>query len=325
MAAGANLLAIGIDDVRAAAERLRGVAHRTPVLRSRTLDERCGGEVHLKAENLQRTGAFKFRGAWNAVSALEPRTGVVAASSGNHAQALSLAAALHGTQAVILMPRDAPASKRAATEGYGAEVIEYDRYGDDREALTTAVARDRGLTLVHPYDEPLVMAGQGTAGLELAEEVAGLDIVLVPVGGGGLISGVATAVRALQPAARIVGVEPEASDDTRRSLRAGRRETVSVGRTIADGQQLATPGEKTFPVISAIVDDVVTVTDADIARTMRFLFERLKVVVEPSGASALAALMAGHVALEGRRAGVVLSGGNVDAARFITVMAEHAG
>ncbi|MDX6722532.1 MAG: threo-3-hydroxy-L-aspartate ammonia-lyase [Solirubrobacteraceae bacterium] len=325
MAAGANSLAIGIADVRAAAERLREVAHRTPVLRSRTLDERCGGEVHLKAENLQRTGAFKFRGAWNAVSALEPRTGVVAASSGNHAQALSLAAALHGTQAVILMPRDAPASKRAATEGYGAEVIEYDRYGDDREALATALSRDRGLTLVHPYDEPLVMAGQGTAGLELADEVAGLDVVLVPVGGGGLISGVATAVRALQPAARIVGVEPEASDDTRRSLRAGRRETVSVGRTIADGQQLATPGEKTFPVISAIVDDVVTVTDADIARTMRFLFERLKVVVEPSGASALAALMAGHVALDGRRAGVVLSGGNVDAARFSTVMAEHAG
>ena len=325
MAAGANSLAIGIADVRAAAERLREVTHRTPVLRSRSLDERCGGEVHLKAENLQRTGAFKFRGAWNAVSALEPRTGVVAASSGNHAQALSLAAALHGTQAVILMPRDAPASKRAATEGYGAEVIEYDRYGDDREALATGVSRDRGLTLVHPYDEPLVMAGQGTAGLELAEEVAGLDIVLVPVGGGGLISGVATAVRALQPAARIVGVEPEASDDTRRSLRAGRREHVSVGRTIADGQQLATPGEKTFPVISALVDDVVTVTDADIARTMRFLFERLKVVVEPSGASALAALMAGHVALEGRRAGVVLSGGNVDAARFSTVMAEHAG
>ncbi|MEA2248728.1 MAG: threo-3-hydroxy-L-aspartate ammonia-lyase, partial [Solirubrobacteraceae bacterium] len=180
----------------------------------------------------------------------------------------------------------------------------------------------RGLTLVHPYDEPFVMAGQGTAGLELAEEIPGLEVVLVPVGGGGLISGVATAVRALQPSARILGVEPEASDDTRRSLRAGRRERVTVGRTIADGQQLATPGEQTFPVISALVDDVVTVSDDEIARTMRFLFERLKLVVEPSGASALAALMAGRVSLEGRRAGVVLSGGNVDAARFCAVMAD---
>jgi threonine dehydratase len=281
--------------------------------------------VHLKAENLQRTGAFKFRGAWNAVSALEPERGVVAASSGNHAQALSLAASLQGTQAVILMPQDAPASKRAATEGYGAEVIEFDRYQDDREALAAALARDRGLTLVHPYDEPFVMAGQGTAGLELAEEVPGLEVVLVPVGGGGLISGVATAVRALQPSARILGVEPEASDDTRRSLRAGRRERVTVGRTIADGQQLATPGEQTFPVISALVDDVVTVSDDEIARTMRFLFERLKLVVEPSGASALAALMAGRVSLEGRRAGVVLSGGNVDAERFCAVMADAPG
>jgi threonine dehydratase len=325
MAAGRDTPAIGIDDVRAAAERLHDVAHRTPVLRSRALDERCGGAVHLKAENLQRTGAFKFRGAWNAVSALQPAHGVVAASSGNHAQALSLAASLHGTRAVILMPKDAPASKRAATEGYGAEVIEFDRYQDDRDALAAAVARDRALTLVHPYDEPLVMAGQGTAGLELAEEVAGLDVVLVPVGGGGLIAGVATAVRALQPSARVVGVEPEASDDTRRSLLAGRRERVTVGRTIADGQQIPTPGEQTFPVISALVDDVVTVSDAEIAETMRFLFERLKLVVEPSGASALAALMAGRVALEGGRAGVVLSGGNVDTARFCTLMADPPG
>jgi threonine dehydratase len=324
VAGHASSLPIGIGDVHAAAERLLGVAHRTPVLRSRALDERCGGEVHLKAENLQRTGAFKFRGAWNAVSALKPSRGVVAASSGNHAQALSLAAALHGTQATILMPQDAPASKRAATAGYGAQVIEYDRYGDDREALASALARDRGLTLVHPYDEPLVMAGQGTAGLELAEEVPGLEAVLVPVGGGGLISGVATAVRSLQPGVLVIGVEPEASDDTRRSLRAGRRERVTVGRTIADGQQLATPGEKTFPVISQLVHDVVTVTDAEIAGAMRFLFERLKLVVEPSGASALAALLSGRVALEGRRAGVVLSGGNVDAVRFCTVMADHA-
>ncbi|MEA2267999.1 MAG: threo-3-hydroxy-L-aspartate ammonia-lyase [Solirubrobacteraceae bacterium] len=325
MATRRDALPIAIDDVRAAARRLEGVAHRTPVLTSRTLDRRCGGRVFLKAENLQRVGAFKFRGAWNAVSALAPPGGVVAASSGNHAQALALAAALHGTRAVILMPRDAPASKRAATEGYGAEVLEFDRYTDDREALAGAVARERGLALVHPYDEPLVMAGQGTAGLELAADVEDLDVVLVPVGGGGLLSGVATALRATQPRARIVGVEPEASDDTRRSLHAGRRERVTVGRTIADGQQLAEPGERTFAVVAALVDDVVTVTDAEIVDAMRFLFERLKVVVEPSGASALAALMAGRLTLAGGRAGVILSGGNVDAARFAALMAGAAG
>src|SRR4051794_25921975 len=245
-------LAIGIDDVRAAAERLRGVAHRTPVLTSRTLDERCGGRVFLKAENLQRIGAFKFRGAWNASSPWRPARGVATASSGNHAQAVALAAALQGTRAVILMPEDAPPSKRAATEGYGAEVLEFDRYADDREALVRELARERELTLVHPYDEPLVMAGQGTVGLELAEDVEDLDLVLVPVGGGGLASGVATALRAMQPRARIVGVEPEASDDYVRSLRAGRRETITVGRTIADGQQLNVPGELTFPVIAAL-------------------------------------------------------------------------
>jgi threonine ammonia-lyase medium form len=317
-------LAISIEDVRAAAARLRGVAHRTPVLTSRTLDERCEGRVALKAENLQRAGAFKFRGAWNAVSALSPQRGVAAASSGNHAQALALAASLHGTRATILMPHDAPASKRAATQAYGADVVGFDRYTDDREALAGALARERGLTLVHPYDEPLVMAGQGTVGLELLEDAGDLDVVVVPVGGGGLISGVATAVRALRPQARVVGVEPEASDDTRRSLRAGRRERVTVGRTIADGQQLPTPGELTFPVVSALVEDVVTVSDDELVTAMRFLFERLKVVVEPSGASALAALLAGRVDVGGQRAGVVLSGGNVDAARFAELMGAAA-
>jgi threo-3-hydroxy-L-aspartate ammonia-lyase len=318
---GTEPLAIGPADVHAAAERLRGVAHRTPVLTSRTLDERCGGRVFLKAENLQRIGAFKFRGAWNAISALAPENGVCTASSGNHAQAVALAAALQGTRAVILMPKDAPPSKRAATEGYGAEVLEFDRYEDDREALVRDLARERGLTLVHPYDEALVMAGQGTVGLELAEDVADLDLVLVPIGGGGLASGVATALRATQPRARIVGVEPEASDDTVRSLRAGRREAVTVGRTIADGQQLNIPGELTFPVVAALVDAIVTVSDEEIVAAMRFVFERMKVVVEPSGASALAALMAGRVTLDGGRAGVVLSGGNVDAARFAALMA----
>ncbi|MEA2380440.1 MAG: threo-3-hydroxy-L-aspartate ammonia-lyase [Solirubrobacteraceae bacterium] len=315
-------LPIGIDDVHAAAERLRGVAHRTPVLTSRTLDERCGGRVFLKAENLQRIGAFKFRGAYNAVTALAPERGVATASSGNHAQAVALAAALHGLHATILMPKDAPPSKRAATEGYGAEVLEFDRYADDRDAMARDLAAERGLTLVHPYDEPFVMAGQGTAGLELLAEVADLDVVLVPLGGGGLLSGVATAVKALRPGARVIGVEPDASPDTQRSLRAGRRERVEIGRSIADGQLLPEPGEQTFAVISALVDDVVTVSDEEIVETMRFLFERMKVVVEPSGASALAALLAGRVALDGARAGVVLSGGNVDAARFASLVAS---
>ncbi len=313
-------LAISADDVRAAAARLRGVAHRTPVLTSRTLDERCGGTVLLKAENLQRAGAFKFRGAYNAVSVLAPERGVVAASSGNHAQALALAARLHGTGATILMPHDAPASKRAATEGYGAEVIGFDRYEDDREALARRIAEERGLDLVHPYDEPLVMAGQGTAGLELAQDAGDLDLVVVPVGGGGLIAGVSTALRGERPGVRIVGVEPEASDDTRRSLHAGRRERVTVGRTIADGQQLPTPGERTFPIVQALVEDVVTVSDAEIATTVRLLFERLKIVVEPSGASALAALLSGRVEPAGGRTGVILSGGNMDAVRFADVM-----
>src|ERR687883_302342 len=303
MATPTARLPIAIDDVRAAAARLRGVAHRTPVLTSRTLDERCGGRVLLKAECFQRVGAFKFRGAYNAVTALAPERGVATASSGNHAQAVALAAALNGLHATILMPKDAPPSKRAATEGYGAEVLEFDRYRDDRDAMAREVAAERGLTLVHPYDEPLVMAGQGTAGLELASDVDDLDVVLVPLGGGGLLSGVATAVKALRAGARVVGVEPEASPDFRRSLAAGRRERVEIERSICDGQLLPEPGERTFAVVSALVDEVVTVSDAEVVVTMRFLFERMKVVVEPSGASALAALIAGHVPFEGGRAG----------------------
>jgi threonine dehydratase len=245
---------------------------------------------------------------------------VCSVSSGNHAQALALAAREHGAHATILMPRDAPASKRAATEGYGAEVLEFDRYTEDRDALVRQLAAERGLTLVHPYDEPLVMAGQGTVGLELAAEIEDLDVVLVPCGGGGLLSGVATAIKALRPTARIVGVEPQASDDTARSLRAGERVTVEVRPTIADGQQLPTPGERTWPVIRALVDDVVTVSDAEIVEAMRLLFERVKVVAEPSGATALAALLAGRVELRAGTVGVVISGGNVDAARFASLV-----
>ncbi|MGI9185199.1 MAG: pyridoxal-phosphate dependent enzyme [Solirubrobacteraceae bacterium] len=324
---GANApRSIEIDDVYAAAARLDGVAHRTPVLTSRTLDAVSGARVLLKAEIFQRGGAFKFRGAYNALAGLPEEVrarGVCAVSSGNHAQAVTLAAGLHRTRAVILMPHDAPALKRAATEGYGASVVSFDRYREDREALVRTLAAERGLALVHPYDNHDVMAGQGTVALELLEQagVVGLDALLVPVGGGGLISGCATVVAALAPGCRVIGVEPEASDDVARSLAAGHRVRVEVGRTIADGQQTPTPGDLTWPVIERRVDSVVTVSDAQILDAMRLLFERLKLVVEPSGACALAALLAGVVRLPGARVGVVLSGGNIGAAGFGALMA----
>ena len=318
---------IGLDDVRAAAARLDGVAHRTPVLTSRALDAMVGATVLLKAETFQRGGAFKFRGAYNAVSSLAPDArdrGVCAVSSGNHAAAVTLAAGLCGTRAVILMPSDAPALKRAATEGYGAEVVEFDRYRDDREALARSLAAERELTLVHPFDNPMVMAGQGTVALELLDQAgpAPLDALVVSVGGGGLISGCATAVSALMPGARVIGVAPEASDDVARSMASGRRERVTPGRTIADGQQTPTSGELTWPIIQALVHDVVTVTDAQIVAAMRVLFERCKLVVEPSGACALAAVLAGAVPVAGQRVGVVLSGGNIGADAFAALMAS---
>jgi threonine dehydratase len=312
-----------LDDVRRAAARLDGVAHRTPVVTSTTLDDLVGAEVQLKAEGLQRAGAFKFRGAYNAVSSLsagELAAGVLAASSGNHAQAVALAARLCASSATILMPFDAPAGKRAATEAYGATVIGYDRYADDREQLLAELAAQRGQRVVHPYDDPLVMAGAGTTALELLEDAGELDLLLVPVGGGGLISGCATVVKALSPSTRVVGVEPLASDDVARSKASGRRERVVVGTTIADGQQLPTPGARTWPVIDALVDDVVTVSDEQIVAAMRLLFERLKVVAEPSGASALAALLGGALHEAHSRVGVVLSGANVDAARFASLV-----
>jgi threonine dehydratase len=314
-----------LDDVRLAAERLRGVAHRTPVITSRTLDGLLGAHVHLKVEAFQRGGAFKFRGAYNAVSSLAADAlaqGVCTASSGNHAQALALAAELCRTRAVILMPSDAPAVKRAATEGYGAQVIPFDRYADDREQLVRELAAERGLTLVHPYDNPRVMAGQGTVALELLEQVNGtLDALVVPVGGGGLIAGNAVPVKALSPQTRVIGVEPAASDDVARSLASGRREHVPVGHTIADGQQTPAPGELTWPVIQKHVDEVVTVSDAQIVDAMRMLFERCKVVAEPSGACALAAMLAGIVRVEGMRVGVVVSGGNIGVRAFGELMA----
>jgi threonine dehydratase len=311
---------ISFDDVQAAARRIDGVAHRTPVLTSRALDETTGATVLLKAENLQRVGAFKFRGAYNAVASLsdaERARGVATVSSGNHAQALSLAARLHGIPAVILMPEDSPAGKLAATEGHGAEVIRFDRYAQDREQLLADLVAERGLVPIHPYDDERVMAGQGTVALELIEDAGPLDLLLAPIGGGGLISGCATVAKA--NGIRVVGVEPEAGDDVKRSLEAGERVRIEVPRTIADGQQLPTPGELTFPVIAERVDEVVLASDCEIVDAMRFLFERLKTVAEPSGACALAALMAGRVS--GARIGVVISGGNVTAERFAELLA----
>jgi threonine dehydratase len=318
-------LAIGPADVERAAARLAGVAHLTPVLTSSTLDERVGGQVFVKSETFQRMGAFKFRGAYNAVSSLgadDLARGVCAVSSGNHAQAVALAARLCGTRAVILMPSDAPSLKRAATEGYGAEVVEYERYGEDREELVHELAAERDMLLVHPFDNVEVMAGQGTVALELLDEVDALDVLLVPVGGGGLIAGCATVCAARSAGTRVVGVEPEAGDDVARSLAAGERVRIHVGRTIADGQQAATAGELTWPIIAKLVSAVVTVSDQEIIAAMRFLFERMKLVVEPSGACAFAALLAGRIAVEGRRVGVVLSGGNIGADAFGRLLAS---
>jgi len=310
---------ISLQDVERAARRLEGVANRTPVLTSRTLDERAGAAVFLKAESLQRAGAFKFRGAYNAISQLE-ESGVAAFSSGNHAQAVALAARLLGKQATILMPLDAPPAKVEATRGYGAEVVTYDRYSEDREALGRALAEERGLPLVPPYDHPGVMAGQGTAALELLDEVGGLDLLIVPVGGGGLIAGCATAV---DGRARVVGVEPDAGDDTRRSLAAGERVEIEVPRTIADGLQATAPGRLTFGVNRERVDGIVTVSDEEIVEAMAFLFDRMKLVTEPSGAVGVAALLAGRVA--GRRIGVIVSGGNVGIERFCELLATSPG
>jgi threo-3-hydroxy-L-aspartate ammonia-lyase len=297
------------------------------VLSSRTLDERVCARVYLKAECLQRSGSFKFRGAYNKIASLadgERERGVVAFSSGNHAQAVALAARLLGTRAVIVMPQDAPALKLDATRGYGAEVVTYDRYSEDREAIGARLAEERGLVLVRPFDDPLVMAGQGTAALELLEDAGDLDLLLAPVSGGGLIAGCATIVKERCPGARVVGVEPEAGDDYRRSLEAGRRVSVPIPDTIADALQLTMPGELTFEVNQRLLDGVATVSDAELVDAMRFLFERMKVVAEPGGAAAVAALLAGKASVEaGSRIGVILSGGNIGADRFAELVATR--
>ena len=319
---------IGLADVRAAAVRLTGHATRTPVLTSRTLDALTGSQVFLKCENFQRVGAFKFRGAYNAVSALPPEQlarGVAAYSSGNHAQAVGLAARELGTRAVILMPEDAPASKVAAVKAYGAEVVNYDRYTQDRAVLAEVMARDRRLALVPPYEHADVMAGQGTVGLELLEEVGPLDAILAPIGGGGLMAGVATAATGLQPGITMIGVEPEFGDDQRRSLLEGDRVRIPIPRTIADGLAIDIPGELTFSVNRRLVNEIVLVSDAQILDAMRFLFDRMKLVVEPSGAATVAALLSGQVELPGKRVGLVISGGNIDVQRFVALLGTSVG
>lgn len=327
MAAGSTpARAIGIDDVKRAAQRLKGASLVTPVITNPVVDEWAGCEVFMKAENLQVTGAFKFRGAYNAVSALsaeELSNGVVAFSSGNHAQAVALAATMCGSSATIVMPSDAPAEKIAGTKANGASVVHYDRYEEDRDAIAAEIAADEQRALIVPYDNPLVIAGQGTAGLELTEQVADLDALFVCVGGGGLLAGCATVFEALSSATKIYGVEPAAGNDHALSQAAGERVRIDIPRTIADGQQVAVPGELTWPINDALVEAFPLVSDDEIVATMRLLFDHAKLVVEPSGASALAAVLhRKDLGLEGKRVAVTLSGGNIGFDRFQALLGD---
>jgi threonine dehydratase len=315
------------DDVEAASERLRGIAHRTPVATSRTLDERLSARLFLKCENLQRAGAFKFRGAYNATAKLAPAErarGVLTYSSGNHAQAIALACRLLGAPATIVMPQNAPAAKRRATEGYGARIVAYEPATAKREEIAEALRRESDPVLIPPYDHADVIAGQGTAVRELLQEAGGLDLLLVPCGGGGLLSGSALSARALAPGCRVVGVEPELADDATRSFRTGTLHTVSNPKTIADGARTPSLGTLTFPLVRQNVDDMATVSDDDLVRAMRFVWERMKLVVEPTGVLGLAAALAGKVAVKGKRVGVILSGGNVDLAFALELFGKDA-
>jgi threonine dehydratase len=320
-------LPVSYADVQAAARLLEGNAHRTPVVTSRTVDARTGAHVFFKCENLQRAGAFKFRGAYNALanlSAEQKRAGVVAYSSGNHAQAVALAGSLLGVPATIVMPSDAPQVKVDATRGYGAKVVLYDRAHDDREAIAAGLARDRGVTLIPPFNHPHIVAGQGTAAYELFEETGPLDFLLVPCGGGGLLSGCAIAGAALSSGVRTIGVEPAAGDDVMRSFRSGTIQSVHNPDTIADGARTSAPGSITFPLIMHYVADILTVDDSELLRTMWYLWERLKVVVEPTGALGAAALLEGKLDVRAKRVGVVLSGGNADVKQLAALkMSTH--
>jgi threonine dehydratase len=302
-------------DVESAAQQIAGAAHRTPVATSRLVDDRAGAHIFFKCENLQRGGAFKFRGAYNALSRLsgdEARRGVVSFSSGNHAQAVALAGQVLDIPRVIVMPSDAPAVKRIATQGYGGEVVLYDREREDREEIGRRLARERGLTLVPPYDHPHIIAGQGTAAGELFEDVGPLDFLFVPCGGGGLLSGSAIAARTLSPDCKVIGVEPAAGDDANRSFRTKQLHTVHNPKTVADGARTPSLGKLTFPLVLEYVGDMAAVDDSTLLRTMFYLWERLKLVVEPTGALGAAAALEGTQPIRGKRVGVILSGGNVD-------------
>jgi threonine dehydratase len=310
-------------DVLAAAERLKGNAHRTPVMSSRTMNREIGAELFFKCENLQRMGAFKFRGAFNALSrfdAQQRKAGVVTFSSGNHAQAIALSAALLGIPATIIMPNDAPAAKMAATRGYGGKVVTYDRYSEDREQIGRDLAQQHGLTLIPPYDHPDVIAGQGTAAQELFEDAGELDALFVCLGGGGLLSGSALAARALAPRCKIYGVEPEAGNDGQQSFRSGAIVHIDTPKTIADGAQTQHLGAYTFAIIRRDVDDILTASDAELVDCMRFFATRMKLMVEPTGALGLAAARAMKAQLHGQRVGVIISGGNVDLERFCALL-----
>ena len=311
-------------DVVAAAARIAGHAHHTPVLRSSTADARVGASVFFKCENFQRMGAFKFRGAFNALSRFDHAqraAGVIAFSSGNHAQAIALSARLLGMPAVILMPLDAPQAKIDATRGYGGEVILFDRFTQDRETLTRNVATERGMTLIPPFDHPDVIAGQGTAAKELFDEVGELDYLFVCTGGGGLLSGCALAARALSPSCKLIGVEPEAGHDAQQSLRSGAIVRIDTPKTIADGAQTQALSPMTFAIIRRDVEDILTVTDAQLVSAMRFYAERMKLVVEPTGCLSYAAVCHGGLPLQGKRVGVIVSGGNVDLPRYAQLLA----
>jgi len=317
--AAAEPLAVTFADVEAAAARLAGIAHRTPVMTSRTADERAQGKCFFKCENLQRGGAFKFRGAYNTIATLnaeERRCGVIAYSSGNHAQAVALAGRLQGVAATIVMPKDAPASKVSATREYGGEIIFYDRYSENREEICARLAADRDLSIVPPFDHPRVIAGAGTAARELFELIGELDVLLVCLGGGGLLAGSALAARALSPRCRVIGVEPEAGNDGQQSFRAGRIVRIPVPRSIADGALTTSLGAHNFPIIRALVDDIVTVSDAMLVDAMKFFAERMKMVVEPTGCLGAAAALSRRFHQPGERVGVLISGGNIDLAYY---------
>ncbi|MDG0024584.1 threo-3-hydroxy-L-aspartate ammonia-lyase [Trinickia sp. Y13] len=314
-------------DVEAAASRIAGVAHRTPVQTSRTLNEMIGAEVFLKCENFQRMGAFKFRGAFNALSKFSPeqrKAGVVAFSSGNHAQGIALSARILNIPATIVMPHDAPAAKVAATKGYGANVVVYDRYAEDREAIGRRLAEEYGLTLIPPYDHPDILSGQGTAAKELFEDVGALDYLFVPLGGGGLLSGSALSTRALAPQCILYGVEPEAGNDGQQSFRSGEIVHIETPKTIADGAQTQHLGNYTFGIIKRDVNDILTAPDADLVSAMKFFAARMKMLVEPTGCLGLAAALNMKESLQGKRVGVLISGGNIDLERFCTLSTAQA-